>query len=101
MHLFHPCTYALWLQVRSQHGILSKKDFKLLNQSLGLNYTPHGVLFDVELRRYFKPISILQYDWLHCLLVQGIFPHEINLALAELKSVGFGQKEIHAWLKLG
>ena len=98
---FGHCAKHSQLSKRSQHRVMNKKKFAALEQALGVNYTPHGILFDVELRRYLKPVSVLQFDWLHCLLVQGIFPHEMNLALAELKSHGFGQTQIHDFLYLG
>ena len=55
---------------------LRKGEFAQLEQSLGMNFGTHGCLFDLELRRTWRPISMVQWDWMHCLLVQGIFQLE-------------------------
>ena len=58
------------LQRRS--GIDSKKDFKELEQALGFNHQPHGLLADMFLRRLLGPISCTMIDWMHTWLVGGI-----------------------------
>ena len=55
---------------------LRKGEFAQLEQSLGMNFGTHGCLFDLELRRTWRPISMVQWDWMHCLLVQGTFQLE-------------------------
>ena len=57
---------------------MSLKAFKLLEQSLGYGLVPNGVLACRELRGAFG-ISSFQFDWVHNILVQGIFPIELNL----------------------
>ena len=70
-----------------------------LEQSIGLNWTPHSVLWDKHLRSIvFKPAEMIQYDWMHVFLVQGLFQLEINLALGRLSSRGFAYERIHLFL---
>ncbi len=55
----------------------SKGKFKVLEQALGLSFSPHGILFDQQLRMILKPRENILWDWMHCLLSGGIVPLEI------------------------
>ena len=52
---------------------------------VGINYHPDGILFDIELRRSFKPSSTHRYDALHVIFSNGILPSEIMLFFKEAK----------------
>eukprot|EP00435_Cladocopium_sp_Y103_P021149 s4082_g5.t1 len=92
MHDLSPC--------RSQHNVLGKVRFSELEQSLGLGYAPDGLLWELSLRDHVRPLQCLQYDWMHCLVVQGTVVLEINLALGKLSGYGFTPVAIKAWLSL-
>jgi len=66
--------------------VRTKKQFEILEQSLGINYTPEGMLFDESLD--LKPISHTMYDWLHIYLVNGLFVTQVNLMLEILGRCG-------------
>lgn len=66
-----------------------------------MRYAEHGMLFDLSLREYVRPLKVLQYDWMHIMLVGGLLQLEVNLAISKLASVGFNIGAIGAWLSLG
>ena len=91
------CTLPNEFQLRSDASIfrghdllgrrkdsMSKKDFARLEQSMGLNWNPHGVLAHESL----PVVGSLMYDWMHCYLVTGIFQIEMGLLLPLLYAAG-------------
>ena len=52
---------------------------------VGINYHPDGILFDIELRRSFKPSKSHRYDPLHVIFSNGILASEIMLFFKEAK----------------
>ena len=62
------CVEAAQL-LQQQHPSRTKKDFEKLEQSLGVNHAPSG-LISSEL---IAPISSTMYDWMHCYFIGGIF----------------------------
>ena len=62
-------------------------EFKLLEQSVGMNYEPDGLFFHVGLRRYLLPITHFRLDILHVLIVNGTMGFEIIEFLRALKRV--------------
>ena len=96
----HTCTDVSKLKLRSdadfagaaqmlvrERPLRTVGNFKTLEQSLGVNYDPEGMLFDPNCP--LKPVSSTMYDWLHCYLVNGIFQTEVNLFLPALvRAVG-------------
>ena len=83
----------------SQFGATSKKEFSRMAQSLGFNHCSHGVLQDLALRGFLKPVGNLMYDWMHCCLVQGVFPLEVNLMLQSLKFAGFSEVPLATFIE--
>ena len=83
--------------ITGQFGVMNKKRFDELQQSLGWNYAPHGIMSDHALRCAFGPASIAQFDWLHVIL-QGTYPLEIELAMKSLGGLGFSPAKIHEFL---
>ena len=75
----------------------TKKQFEILEQSLGINYTPEGMLFDESLD--LKPISHTMYDWLHIYLVNGLFVTQVNLMLEILGRCGCRHGDATAFFK--
>ena len=97
---FGSCLFTCPSPERIQHGHLGKVKFRDLEQSLGLSYATQGILFDLTLRDCVRPISCLQYDWMHCLVVQGTFQLEMNLAISVLSHRGFNLPAMKAWMPL-
>lgn len=81
----------------AKHGTTTKKEFETLEQSLGINYIPEGMLFDREVQ--LKPVSHTMFDWLHIYLVHGVFQVHVNLLLANLGSIGQHHGSVVAFLK--
>ena len=57
--------------------VLGVGAFENLEISTGLNYSPDGLLADIELREHFKPADSIRYDPMHCLIANGIANIEI------------------------
>ena len=67
------------------HWPRSKADFNLWQQASGMNYQPHGLLFDDSLhtspRPILKPASQFMHDWMHLMCVGGVCQTTIYLFL--------------------
>lgn len=62
------CLEATQLLVREKDR-RTKKDFEKLEQSLGVNHAPSGLIAS----ELISPISSTMYDWMHCYFIGGIF----------------------------
>ena len=67
---------AMGILSRAQPG-LTKTAFKQLQQSIGYNFNPDGVLADSGLVPHVRPSSCLTYDSMHCLLSNGVMSLEV------------------------
>ena len=66
-------------------GTLSKGDFRKLEQALGLNYNPDGILWSIPLRDCFDPSEDIYYDSQHTYCSSGgIAQYEVNGFCLEL-----------------
>ena len=50
-----------------------------MQQCLGLNYVPSGLLFWDRVWGSMPPVDVLMYDWMHIYLVHGCFQLEVSL----------------------
>eukprot|EP00435_Cladocopium_sp_Y103_P053176 s772_g17.t1 len=75
-----------------ERPIRNKRDFELLEQSLGINFCPTGLLFDPLCQ--LKAVQHTLFDWLHVYLVNGIFQAEVNLLLPILKDYGLTHERL-------
>ena len=73
--------------LRASVGV-SKTAFQNLETALGLTYNEKGILWDVELRKWFRPIDILTKDGMHTMLVDGVGQSELRCVLRRLKDLG-------------
>ncbi|CAE7237715.1 unnamed protein product [Symbiodinium sp. CCMP2592] len=64
--------------------MLSKKDFALLESSMGLNFNPSGVLAHKSM----PLVKCLMWDWMHCYVVSGLLHVELSLLLPLLHVQG-------------
>lgn len=105
----HWCTDPLTFRLRSDESwfgavellnrefhVRTKGAFSKLEQSLGLNHCPNGLMAHPELG--LRPISGCLYDWMHCYVVNGVMQVELSLLLASLASAGIRLQMIHAFL---
>lgn len=76
-------------QLRATIGTVSKTVFARTEQALGLAHAPHGVLLcDEVMRRVIGgPITVTQFDFMHCYFVSGIFNTEVGYLLETIKEV--------------
>ena len=63
-------------------------EFKMREQSCGFRYEPHGLLNDQYLEPYINPVDQFCHDWMHMLMVQGIFNTVMFLLLRDLAKAG-------------
>ncbi|CAE7738570.1 unnamed protein product [Symbiodinium sp. CCMP2592] len=64
--------------------MLSKKDFALLESSMGLNFNPSGVLAHKSM----PLVKCLMWDWMHCYVVSVLLHVEASLLLPLLHVQG-------------
>ena len=84
--------------LRSQKGMLSKRKFQELEKSLGLTFSPEGVLLCPQLTRTLDTATSVFYDWVHVYLVHGVYNQEVGQILQLLKAkMRITHKDIHAF----
>ncbi|CAE7273141.1 unnamed protein product [Symbiodinium sp. CCMP2592] len=77
-----------------RQATLSKKDYTRLEQSLGLNCNPDGVLH----YRSMPLVQSLMFDWMHVFLVTGLWQTEMGLLLPLLYSAGHSAETLLAYM---
>ena len=66
-------------QLAAAHGTMSKERFNKLQQVLGMTFHPRSMLLDRELDRVLPIADVYQHDWMHCLLVDGVYNVQLYL----------------------
>jgi hypothetical protein len=78
----------------------SKGAFKILEQSTGRSWSPHGLLADAELRQFVSPSDSITYDGMHCSMSNGLFQTEVCLFFSKAKAVhGVRFSDVRAYLE--
>jgi hypothetical protein len=77
---------------------MTKTRFSELEQSVGLNYNPHGILYDAALRPHLRPLEIGTYDWVHTVFQGGVFSVEAQLFLTEIATIGIERVQVQTFL---
>lgn len=80
--------------LRRRQGVLSKKDYTRLEQSLGLNFNPDGILA----HRSVPLVQSLMYDWMHVFLVTGLYQIEMGLLLPILYGAGHSAETLLTYM---
>ena len=62
-------------------GALARRALEDLQQVIGVNYNPLGLLWSDVLRGKWDPIRDIRYDWVHSALQDGAFSVEVALVL--------------------
>jgi hypothetical protein len=83
---------------RVQAGTYTKARFKEIEQMVGFNFTPTGLLADVELRNLVHPVEAATYDWVHTLLSSGVLSIELSAFLSACEPHGVERATIRDWL---
>ena len=86
--------------LHSNFNVVSQKEFENMTKSCGWNYVPTGLLGTGEVDDLrIGVVSMLQYDWMHCFIVNGAWNIELGAVLAGLKTAGFNQNMLHNFLQ--
>ena len=91
----HECVFATdddirnsMLRLVDKKHTLDAESFKKWQQAVGFNYQPHGLLLDTDLHDVLQPVSMYQHDWMHTMLVTGVFHTVMYLLICALKAAG-------------
>ena len=71
------------LQARS--AIEGKTKFETTQKQLGFTYSPGMITLDPVTTTIYKPISALVWDWMHCMLIDGVFAITVGEMMADLR----------------
>ena len=84
----------------SRMGAATKKQWEDLTKTIGWNLNPYGLLgFGLPGELDIQPISMIQFDYMHILIVSGVWNHELGALLPKLKQAGFSQADLHEYLQ--
>ena len=68
-------------RLAEKKSTLSKADFELWQQAVGMTFNPYSLLQKDSLQRHLKPTKQFVHDYMHCFLVTGIFQTVLFLTL--------------------
>ena len=68
--------FQSWDRMSARHGATSKQEFAMWEQAAGLSYSPYSLLAKQDLRHVLRPADQNCWDWMHCLLSNGV----VNIA---------------------
>ena len=75
-----------------------KDAFKVLEKSLGQNYDPHSLLWDLELRKYVRPSTTLVWDWMHCVVASGgTAQYSVGAFCRDVRDAGISLVDLDTW----
>lgn len=77
-----------------QAGTMTRKAFEELQLVAGVNYNPHGLLSDVELRPVLNITEAWTFDWVHNMLQDGVFTTEATLFLRACGEFGIAYSDL-------
>lgn len=66
-------------KVAARKPLETKSQFEVTQQVHGIRYEPCGLVCDLELRPWYRPISSTSWDWMHCFVASaGIIQYHAN-----------------------
>jgi hypothetical protein len=83
---------------RVASGTLTKGKFLQLEQMIGINHNPLGLVANLQLRAHVDPIGVMTYDWVHNLLQDGVFNAECKAFLKVCQPLGITRAGIQMFL---
>ena len=84
--------------LETQKDLLRPKAFERLEQSVGINYRPDGLLCDPAFVSL-TPITSTLYDWMHCYVVGGVFNVEVGHLMNCLAANGVSNVDIQSFFQ--
>jgi len=71
-----------------KHDTCTRAAFLLREQAIGFVYQPKGLLMDTSLESIVHPVSQYCHDWMHALMVNGVFNTVVYLVTTALLASG-------------
>jgi hypothetical protein len=79
-------------------GTLTNGKFLQLQQMIGINHCPSGLVANTALRGHVDYIGVMTYDWVHNCLQDGVFSVECLAFLKACEPLGITRGQIQAFL---
>ena len=76
---------AIAKQLQARSAIEGKTRFVTTQKQLGFTYSPGMITLDPVTTTIYKPISALVWDWMHCMLIDGVFAITVGRMMADLR----------------
>ena len=90
---------AIVHHLTAQRLVLGNPAFEKLEQSLGFNFRPEGVLWSDWFPHTVSPTENTMWDWMHTYFVHGIWNIEIGYLLKALSSIGVSHVTLNEFLQ--
>ena len=66
---------------------MHKKELELRKQACGFNHEPHSILTDARIRHHVRPATQFMHDWMHGMVVGGVFQSVMGLVMDGLNKI--------------
>jgi hypothetical protein len=63
----------------------------------GMTDSPSGLMWDLQLRPHVRPVDVITFDSMHCLVSNGIAQFEVSLILDALKVLGVAWEQLRTF----
>ena len=71
-----------------ERGVAAKGRYEQLQKSIGFAPTPQGILADLDLREHMHIQKMVQYDWVHTMLQDGVLSEETYRLIQSVSTFG-------------
>ena len=75
-------------QLEAMVGACTATELEQRERAAGLSVVHNSVLSDRNLRAHFRPIDSVCFDWMHCMVQNGVANVELHLLLKACREVG-------------
>jgi hypothetical protein len=76
---------AIHSKLQQKHDVEEPGQFVTTQKQLGFTYSIGSILLCPLLKTIYKPVSATVYDWMHCMLLEGVFSITVGEMMAELR----------------
>ena len=81
-----------------EKGRMTKTAFSKLETDVGINYCPHGILFDSSLHGLYNPVDHTIVDWMHTMCSDGVGNTCIWTVLQVLGAAGYPTSDVREFV---
>jgi len=89
----------LYRDLEARSRVESNACFTKSQKMCGFTFHRGSILLEARLNRIYKPISSVVFDWMHCILISGVFAVTFGHLMVSLKPFRITYATLHAYVQ--